>query len=811
MGTRHPIFWFLVFVAFPVFVMAGGARAAEDVRWILPAGQEELVLSLVSPYRTQAPVEPGTWFDHIALTATGMDFVVEGRDPPGGPVTIRVRWSPSTASAAVLPEISLTIEGMDDGASPNLARSVGIIHGLLADRLEDTLGPAFLGIAPGDRKGDGLLSPMDAEAMTARGITQVTWDAVGETAPEAPGARATALLLGVVLIFGILGLLRRVKGAPGWEAVAGLLIAAAAAAAWWLTGGMSAAGLEETNRSPAELDYLVPMQRDFALAVIFTAGGLLALAGLFVGALAGLLRGRYAVAVASREAGVVLALAAGSLLLRFGVGELNLLTDGGSGFERILSYAFGYGGTSLLVHWFLPGSLQGMIWPAVALTSALAALAPAALYALARELGLDRGAAAAAAMALLCWPLHAALYTSDFLQGPILTLGLLGLWSLAHAVRRESPGALWAGVMVFGGLIWMRPDAMIWALPYGAVAAPLVWRWRRRGALWSAVGFGALAVGCRLLSYAQSPGILPEGGGNILSLNAEGFRLAGHVAFPWWLWIGIPAGIPVLWTRHRVAGLVAAGGVAAYLSLKVGGSPPDLLEFFRYLAPAMAWVSLVAGLGLAWWVGRLPAGRARAAAAAVILAAYVATPLLHAGYLGTAYAPRVSDRIFREVLAGLPGEASIIVPGEDRHDGLDPSTRFRYVAWEEFGTREDPVPGNRVLSAATLLAFVRGEERLPGYGDLDLASGDRRSGATEWYYLRAGECLYAQGFDPISALDPGSCAALESALELVPVRSWSVPYRNHRLVTQPGEWRPPKVDDDFRYVLYRVEGLHAAP
>lgn len=791
--------------------VACAAQAGDDVRWILPAGQEEVVLGLVAPHRTQAPLEPGTWFDHIALTATGMDFVVEGREPPAGPVTIRVRWSPSTPSAAVPPEITLDIEGLDAGSPENLARSVRALHDLIDARLEGLLGPAFLGVAPEDPRGEGILNPMKAEAMVRRGITQVSWEAVGETAPEPPGARPIALLVGVLLVFGVLGILRRAKGAPGWEAVAGLLLSLGAAAAWWLTREMSVAGLEETIRSPEELTYLIPMHRDFALASFFTVGGLLGLLGIAISITLDGVRRRIPAGVAGREAVVVIGLVAGSLLLRFGVTSPNLLTDGGSGFERILSYAFGYGGTSLLVTWLLPASVEGMIWPAVAFTSALAALAPAALYALARELGIDRGPAVAAALALLCWPLHAALYTSDFLQGPILTLGLLGLWSVARAVRTDHPGGLWAGAMIYGGLIWMRPDAMIWALPYAAVASPLVVRWRTRGALWTAVGYGALTVGCRLLSYTQSPGILPEGGGNILSLTGEGFRLAGHPAFPWWLWLGIPAGIPMLWSRHRVAGLVAAGGLAAYLSLKVGGSPPDLLEFFRYLAPAMAWVSIVAGLGLAWWVDRLPVGRMRSAAAAVTVAALVATPLLHADYLGTDYAPRASDRVFRQVLAELPAGASIVVPGEDRHDGLDPSTRFRYVAWEVFDNRAEPVPGNRVLSAATLLTFLRDEARLPGYGDLDLASGDLRSGPTDWYYLRAGECLYAQGFDPVSALDPGSCAALEEALELVPVQVWAVPYRNHRLVTQPGERRPPKFDDDFRLVLYRVAGLRTAP
>ncbi|MFH1529738.1 MAG: hypothetical protein ABIK09_03265 [Pseudomonadota bacterium] len=52
---------------------------------------------------------------------------------------------------------------------------------------------------------------------------------------------------------------------------------------------------------------------------------------------------------------------------------------------------------------------------------------------------------------------------------------------------------------------------------------------------------------------------------------------------------------------------------------------------------------------------------------------------------------------------------------------------------------------------------------------------------------------------------------MKDLLELEPVESWPVPYRNHRLVTQSRERRPPKYDDDFTYVLYRVRGLRTAP
>jgi len=804
----------LVALLVALFMGSGSGAAVAgggEVRWILPAGQEARILGLVAPYETQAPVEPGTWFDRIALTPTGMDFVVEGRDPPAAPVTLRVRWSPATASMEIAPELSLTVHGLTDETPDNLARSVELLHDRIDSRLVTTLGPAFLGVAPDDARGEGFLDLADNEAMVRRGITQVTWEAVAETAPEAPGVWWGVLLGAVVMIFGALGLLRRWKGHRGWEAIWGVLLSLGAVAAWWLTGAVSAAGLAQTIRTPAELEVLVPMHRDFALAVVFLiASGVATLVAASL-VLRDLLRDRRPAAQVGAEVAAVLGVAAVSLFVRLGLGELNVLTDGGSGFDRVLQYGFGFGGTSLLITGALPASLAGMIWPAVALISVIAGLAPVAMYGLTRELGFSRWPAIAAAAALACWPLHAALFTSDFLQGPVLTVGLVGLWWVARSVRQDRPERLLVGAAIYGGLIWMRPDAMIWALPYAAVAAPLGWKWRTHGGVWAAMGLGALAIGCRLLSYAKNPGILPQGGANVVELTGEGFLLAGHAALPWWLWLGIPAGIPALWSRHRVAALVVFGGLAAYLSLRVGGTPPDLLEFFRYLAPAMAWVSLIVGLGLAWWVERVPAGRARVVAACVVGAALLATPVLHRAYLGTTFGPRVSDQVFRVVLADLPADASIIVPGEARGDGLDPAPRFRYIAWEEFPNREAPVPGNRVVSAAVLLDFVRTDGRLPEFGDLALASGARREGPTRWYYLRTGECLYTQPYDTATDQDPGTCQALEAALEIEVVEAWTTPFRHHRLVSQPGDRALPKYDDDFRTILYRVRGLRTSP
>lgn len=809
-----------VLTVLTVFAPTADLRGEEGtISWVLPRGREDVILSLVAPHSTQAPVEPGTWFERISLTNSGIDFVVVGREPPAGPVTIRVRWTTTTAGVYERPRIEISVDGLDDATPENLRCSVETLRGAIATRLTDDVvvdllrplvGP-YIGasgswlswLRPVKAMAPGL-GDLDQEAM---GITQVQWAAVFETAPEAPSPAWIVLFLVPVLGLGLVGLLRLPRGGRGWEAAWGVLLPLGAVAAWWLTEDMSKEGLSATIRSAAELGYLVPTHRDFAVAAAFLA---VALAGTIAAALvrgAGVFRKGRVRGLPWGEAAIVMGLVAGSLLVRFGMGGRELLTDGGSGFERLLQYNFGYGGVSILISWLFPASLEGLVWPAIMVTSMVAALAPVALYALARELDLGRGAALAGAGALACWPLHAALFTSDFLQGPILTIGLFGVGLVARASRTDRPGWLLAGAAVLGGLIWMRPDAMIWGLPFAAAAMSQLWSWRSRGALWLALGWGTFAMACRLLSYAQHPGIIPEGGGNDLTLFLEGFILAGHAALPWWLWIGLPVGLWVIRDRPALVVLIVAGALAADLSLKVGGSPPDLLEFFRYLAPAMGWTALVAGVGLARLVALAPEGMGRRVAAAGVAVGLMVIPVVHGSYLATSYAPRVSDQVFREVLRILPADAGVIVPGEVRRDGLDPSPRYRYIAWEEFETLRDSIPGNRVLSAAELVSFVRIEGRLPRLEDLDLAFGGQDSGDLRWFYLRTGECLNSMGFDPEAARDPGTCRAMEEVLDLETVETFPAPYRNHRLVTQPRERRPPKYDDDSEIVLYRVRGL----
>lgn len=785
-------------------VAAPAMAGDDDAVWVLPAGHEETALGLVAPYRTEAPIEPGTWFSRISLSATGMDFVVEGRTPPAGPVTIQVRWSETTRDAGQPPELRLQVHGLDDETPANLRRSAELLRDRIDDRLHGLLDPALRQGADGDAAGAPFLTAIRSEATVNREITRATWSDALRTRPPPPRPWLAGLVIALAAYLVFLGIRRRRRGLPEWTIVPGLLIPSAALAAWWFRGGVAAPGAS-LPWSGEDLRHLAPIHRDFAAASLFLGLAVAVVLGMIVSGLVLRLRDRRR---DHRDLGILLGLVAGSALVRFGLGGVDLLTDGGSGFERLLTYGLGYGGAGLLVSWSLPASLQGQIWPAIYVTASLAALAPAALYALSRELDLPRPAATAVALSLVCWPLHAALFTSDFVQGPVLTVGAFGMWFMVRAARRESATHLLAGAAVFCGLVWMRPEGFLWALPFAAAAAPFLRRRWRDTAPWGALALGALAVGCRLLSVAQVhvPGTEGDSLPLLGPLTAERFLLAGHPALPWWLWLGIPPGLAALRQRPPVAGIVVAGLVAAGLALLLGGSAPDLVEFFRYSAPAMLWLSVLSGAGLAAIAAAPSSETWRRATSGVLLLGLLATPLLHVGYLSTVYAPRVSDRVFREVLAALPAGASVIVPGEPRDDGLDPSSRYRFIGWEEFASREDAIPGNRIVSAAAFRDFVRTEGRLPGYDDLDLAFGARKSGPTEWYYLRAAECISGQELRPSPERDHGSCRGLEELLVLDPVETWAAPYRNHRLVSQPRETWPPRYDDGQVYILYKVLG-----
>ena len=141
-------------------------------------------------------------------------------------------------------------------------------------------------------------------------------------------------------------------------------------------------------------------------------------------------RSRAASAPAEPSRSTVLSLAGlvllWSLLIRLGLTTPNLLTDGGSGFSRVLYGVQGFAGISYLLDLVLTGDARWDIWSAIHVTTALSALTPALVVLLARELGFSLRAAVLGGLALACLPLHAAMFSSDLIVGP--AVAIVGHW-----------------------------------------------------------------------------------------------------------------------------------------------------------------------------------------------------------------------------------------------------------------------------------------------------------------------------------------------------------------------------------------------
>src|SRR5690606_13125552 len=94
------------------------------------------------------------------------------------------------------------------------------------------------------------------------------------------------------------------------------------------------------------------------------------------------------------------------------------------------------------------------------------------LVLIARELEFDRATRLLAGLALASWPLHAALYSSDFEGGTILTLTLLALW-LVMTGRRLARGEFVSGALLLAAYtIWGRPEALALGLALLLLALP---------------------------------------------------------------------------------------------------------------------------------------------------------------------------------------------------------------------------------------------------------------------------------------------------------------------------------------------------
>ena len=590
----------------------------------------------------------------------------------------------------------------------------------------------------------------------------------------------------------------------------GLLVASGVAFLWWWLGSnLPEISWESFLPQLIGDREMVFRAREFAVVSVFLGS---AIAGLVVAAAMGI---RWVLRHGMPRAvlwtvGLAFLVLGVSLLVRLGFTEPNVFTDGGTGHERVLDYGPGYGGLCVMVPWFLPAHLEGQIWPAVRVLTILSGLAPVSLFLLALGAGLGRPVALLSGLTLACWPLHAALYSSDFLNGGNLTLTLTGLAFAVGALRLDRAWLLLPAACVLSYSIWGRPEAPLHLLPTLVPGVLALRRWGHRFETWAGVGWVGLALAALLFSFVHRPERLEPvvRVAGLFVLPWEGVVQAGFAAFPWWLLLGFPLGAALAPRPYWVSFMVLGGFASGALPVFLGGMPEDLLEGFRYGTPVAAWFALVSGAGLHWLVVRLPTSRLRSGGLVLIAAAVCMTPLFHLEYLATPYGPRSTDIAFRKALRRIPSECGVVVPGEDRHDGLDPAVRYDYIAVEEWKKDPDLPSVDRIVGAQRFLAEFRGGRGLPRVSSFAMDQSNPVDGNC-WYFFSTGECLVTQGNYSGSSVtqDPGSCRALEAAVDMEPLETFAVGFRCHRLVSVPRVRELPRHAPDFPTRLFRVQGV----
>jgi hypothetical protein len=410
------------------------------------------------------------------------------------------------------------------------------------------------------------------------------------------------------------------------------------------------------------------------------------------------------------------------------------------------------------------------------------------LVLLARALGTGRRSAFFAGLALASLPLHAALYSSDFESGAVVTFVLAGLALVAVSARTHSTAILAAGVALIGYALWGRPEALVVGLPLLAVV------WGVPRALWPRCAVVAAVVwvgGLALVRLAAIPQLAHGTRSNLAgpwSVLPLGEFLTTSAVLPFWLWLPLPLGL--VWLRGRaravcVAGLVA-GLVPVHTTPTMFDATATYLEFFRYASFALPWLTLLAGAGLAgtaqWISRRFPAPLGARAPAALLASALVATPLANHEYLARRYGPAVDEEVFRAALAHVPQRCWLIVPDDEDRGGrgsLEVMKRYAEIA------REMPADGAPPVRLIGLSAFLR-EWR-----------GDREGC---WYFYRGSYCN--DGFD---GNPPAACSEILERAPFVHVWGREVEYRSHRLVSRPKRVAAPWYDPHLEITLSRLD------
>jgi len=690
-------------LALCILLAPAAAYGGDPPNWVVPAGQEARILSLVAPNKTLAPVLPGTWFDRIEITDDAIIFVLSGREPPAGPMSIHLGWDARAPSDLTPPPWRLEIRGEAEAGA--LTESVALLRGRIETRLTPELYNGLLSYVA-DPGGDLAVEAPDWVERVAgtfglvwreratRGLVQYSSRDVGVTAPATPSVWILAPLLALAAA-GIAAGARRIRRAgprnrdPGawWPLMAGSVLALAGLSAWWLLAPLSEAGTIVADHPPAVLSWLVPAHREFALARIFL---LACIIGVAFGLLDLVLRrrpnglGRFL--IGAGLVGVI------SVLVRLGMTAPNLYSQGAGGFERMLRYAPGEGGLSVVAAWVLPGSQVGFIWSAVTVGALVSALAAPLVCLLGRGLRLSTTASVLAGLAVACWPAHAMLSASDLLAGPLLTVGVAAWAFAAAAVGRDRPVLLLPAATLLAWGVFCRLDGFLLLLPALAILGPALRRWRRSPELWAAAAWVGLALFSRGLAWPSGAGPERWVAGDALPMLLR----TGHAGFPWWLVAAVP-GVVLLRRQGSLGAPALAGLGAAILSVLLLHPSVGAAAWLEGVALLIPWAACLVGLGVQEIRDRLPSAALGWGLNALVLVGVLVVPMVHRGQLETQHGPAASDRAFREILRGV-GPGGVVVPlDEDHVPHGDAARRFRLIAWEEFERNPDLPRGDRVV------------------------------------------------------------------------------------------------------------------
>lgn len=482
------------------------------------------------------------------------------------------------------------------------------------------------------------------------------------------------------------------------------------------------------------------------------------------------------------------AVLAWSAVVRFGLTQANILTDGGSGYTRLMRYVEGYGGVAVLVH-LLPPAWSAFMWHAILVPRLLAMLAPALLVWLARELNLTLGAALVAGVMLASLPAHAVLTSSDHLEGALSSLQLGAVACVLAAGRTRRVDLYAAGLALAAWAMWCRPEGALGLLPVAVAALRLPRRWWARPTVWAATAALLVAVGFRAYAIATSR-TAGLGSSSVPPLDALGWVPWGDLAWsplliPPWLWAPAPFAVWTLY-RRRALPVVLAGLAAALVPVYLRGLFPDPagthLETVRYAIPALAWLALMSGGALDQALAWLPEpGIGRWPAYAVLALALAAVPVGRREYLARRYGHVASEPAIRELLRQVPPGCGVAVPDDGpERVSIEIADRYRYIAAEAAAAGD--LPALRIVPASQLLD-----------------GGEAPTGC--WTYLRGPYCYH--GFDGHPAL---ACRAIEARFALREIASRSIEFRHHRLVTGPAVTGAPWYMPAMPITLYEITG-----